>query len=189
MDEFDSSSSSSTKSEKKALNECESMIQKGLKTPTARFLREHLEKAGCPVQDNFFKAINCDQNHAGGYVPGEGIVVCANQIEMQDEVNRVIVHELIHVFDDCRAANLDWTDCAHHACSEIRAGHLSGDCHYKRELLRGHLKIRGQEQECIKRRVLTSLAANPFCSGSTAKNAMEAVWETCYNDTAPFDRA
>lgn len=45
--------------------------------------------------------------------------MCANQIEMQDEVNRVIVHELIHVFDDCRAANLDWTDCAHHACSEV----------------------------------------------------------------------
>lgn len=32
-----------------------------------------MEKAGCPVQDNFFKAINCDQNHAGGYVPGEGV--------------------------------------------------------------------------------------------------------------------
>jgi len=31
---------------------------------------------------------------------------------------------------------------------QIRAGHLSGDCHYKRELLRGHLKIRGQEQVC-----------------------------------------
>jgi len=32
MDEFDSSSSSSTKSEKKVLKECESMIQKGLKS-------------------------------------------------------------------------------------------------------------------------------------------------------------
>jgi mitochondrial inner membrane protease ATP23 len=44
-----------------------------ISAPTARFLREHLEKAGCPVQDNFFKAIHCDQNHAGGYVPGEGV--------------------------------------------------------------------------------------------------------------------
>jgi inner membrane protease ATP23 len=38
---------------------------------------------------------------------------------MQDEVNQVIIHELIHAFDDCRSANLDWTDCAHHACSEV----------------------------------------------------------------------
>lgn len=29
---------------------------------------------------------------------------------------------------------------------QIRAGHLSGDCHYKRELLRGYLKLRGHEQ-------------------------------------------
>lgn len=29
---------------------------------------------------------------------------------------------------------------------QIRAGHLSGDCHYKREFLRGFLKIRGHEQ-------------------------------------------
>ena len=29
---------------------------------------------------------------------------------------------------------------------QIRANHLSGDCHYKRELLRGSMKIRGHEQ-------------------------------------------
>ena len=29
---------------------------------------------------------------------------------------------------------------------QIRAGHLSGDCHYKREFLRGFMKIRGHEQ-------------------------------------------
>lgn len=29
---------------------------------------------------------------------------------------------------------------------QIRTNHLSGDCHYKRELLRGFLKLRGHEQ-------------------------------------------
>ncbi|XP_004516870.1 mitochondrial inner membrane protease ATP23-like [Cicer arietinum] len=173
----------------KALKECERMIQKSLKSPMVKFLREQLKKAGCPVEDNFIKAVNCNQLHAGGYVPGQGIVVCGNRTEIQDEVNQAIIHELIHAFDDCRAANLDWTNCAHHACSEIRAGHLSGDCHYKRELLRGFLKIRGHEQECIKRRVLASLTSNPYCAGSAAKDSMEAVWDVCYNDTAPFDRA
>ncbi|XP_071731138.1 mitochondrial inner membrane protease ATP23-like [Rutidosis leptorrhynchoides] len=171
------------------VDDCETMIQRSLRTPTVKFLREHLEKSGCSIASNFIKAVNCNQRMSGGYVRGEGIVVCSNHLTIQDEVTQVVIHELIHAFDDCRAANLDWTNCAHHACSEIRAGHLSGDCHYKRELLRGYLKIRGHEQECVKRRVMKSLANNPYCSKSAAKDAMEAVWDTCYNDTKPFDRA
>ncbi|XP_058752800.1 mitochondrial inner membrane protease ATP23-like isoform X3 [Vicia villosa] len=143
MEEIDAFSSAEAG---KTLKDCERMIQTSLKSPMVKFLREHLEKAGCPVQDNFFKAINCDKRYAGGYISGEGIVVCANRMEVQDNVNQAITHELIHAFDDCRAANLDWTECAHHACSEIRAGHLSGDCHFKRELLRGFMNIRGHEQ-------------------------------------------
>ena len=44
-------------------------------------------------------------------------------------------------------------------------------------------------KECIKRRVLKSLRGNPYSSEVAAKDAMEAVWDTCYNDTKPFDRA
>ncbi|CAA6659610.1 unnamed protein product [Spirodela intermedia] len=169
---------------------CEGMIRKSLKLPMVKFLREKMEEAGCPVKERFFKATVCTDKVSGGYMTGKGVVVCSNHLTFQDEVNQVIIHELIHAYDDCRAANLNWTNCAHHACSEIRAAHLSGDCHFKRELLRGHTKLRGHEQECVKRRVQMSLANNPYCSGpSTAKNAMEAVWEICYNDTKPFDRA
>lgn len=46
-------------------------------------------------------------------------MVCSNQVNIQDEVNQVVIHELIHAYDDCRAANLDWANCAHHACSEV----------------------------------------------------------------------
>ncbi|XP_030544792.2 mitochondrial inner membrane protease ATP23 [Rhodamnia argentea] len=171
------------------VKECEKMIQRSLRTPTVRFLKEQLEKAGCPLGDNFIKAVNCEEKVSGGYMPGLGIVVCSNQMDLQDDVNQVVTHELIHAYDECRAANLDWSNCAHHACSEIRAGHLSGDCHYKRELLRGYMKIRGHEQECVRRRVVKSVSANPHCSGAAAKDAMEAVWDVCYNDTKPFDRA
>ncbi|KAI3698440.1 hypothetical protein L2E82_41987 [Cichorium intybus] len=45
-------------------------------------------------------------DEVGGYVRGEGIVVCSNYMNIQDET---------------------------------QAGHLSGDCHYKRELLRGQI--------------------------------------------------
>ncbi|XP_019183455.1 mitochondrial inner membrane protease ATP23 homolog [Ipomoea triloba] len=170
----------------KTVEECQGMIQKSLRTPMVKFLREHMEKAGCGVGEKFFKAIHCDQSVGGGYVPGEGVVVCSNHMNIQDEVNQVVIHALIHAYDDCRA-NIDWTDCAHLACSKIRANHLSGDCHYKREFLRGNLKIRGHEQECVKRRVIKELT--PHFSETAARDAMEAVWETCYNDTKPFDRA
>lgn len=48
-------------------------------------------------------------------------MVCSNHMNIQDEVNQVVIHELIHAYDDCRAGNLDWANCAHHACSEVCA--------------------------------------------------------------------
>ncbi|GFQ03086.1 ubiquitin carboxyl-terminal hydrolase 5 [Phtheirospermum japonicum] len=47
------------------------------------------------------------------------IVECSNRLQIQDEVTQVVIHELIHAYDECRAANLDLSDCAHHACSEF----------------------------------------------------------------------
>ncbi|KAI3977145.1 hypothetical protein MKX01_032494 [Papaver californicum] len=171
------------------VEECEDMIRKSLRNPTVKFLKENLEKAGCGFGEKFVKAIKCDEEISGGYVSGEGIMVCSNNMNLQDDVNQVVIHELIHAYDDCRAANLDWTNCAHHACSEIRAGHLSGDCHYKREVLRGFMRLRGHEQECVRRRVMKSMDGNPYCSETASKEAMDAVWDVCYNDTKPFDRA
>lgn len=49
-----------------------------------------------------------------------GIVLCENYIVMQKEANDVVTHELVHAFDHCRA-KIDWTNCRHHACSEVRA--------------------------------------------------------------------
>ncbi|KAE9590253.1 hypothetical protein Lal_00028099 [Lupinus albus] len=172
------------------VKECQTMIQITLQNPTVKFLRQQMEKAGCPVPDSFFRAAYCPLHRAaqGAFMRGKGVFVCSNYTVLQEQVDRVIIHELIHAFDDCRA-KINWNNCAHHACSEIRAGHLSGDCHFKRELLRGFLKLRGQGQECVRRRVMESLSANPNCGGSVAKDSMEAVWDICYNDTKPFDRA
>lgn len=47
----------------------------------------------------------------------------------------------------------------------------------------------GSMKECVKRRVMKSLSINPNCSETTSKETMEAVWDICYNDTMPFDRA
>ncbi|WOL11305.1 hypothetical protein Cni_G20067 [Canna indica] len=170
--------------------ECVSCINKSLAHPTVKFLREKMAQAGCPVWVNLLSAMTCKgQTSIGSYASGRGITICCNQATVQDEIDQVIIHELVHAYDDCRAKNMDWTNCSHHACSEIRANHLSGDCHYKRELLRGFMKIRGHEQECVRRRALKSVQVNPHCSDASAKDAIEAVWDICYNDTSPFDRA
>ncbi|KAL1367729.1 hypothetical protein HN51_021858 [Arachis hypogaea] len=174
----------------KAVDEVQAMIQKSLELPKVKLLRRRMAEAGCAVKDNFFRAVVCQGRKGMAYfAPGHGIFVCSNHVRFQDEVNQLIIHELIHAYDDCRAVNLQWNNCAHQACSEIRAGHLSGDCHFMRELLRGHFKLRGHEPECIRRRVLLSLFSNPNCVGSAAKDSMEDVWDICYNDTQPFDKA
>ncbi|CAM0904133.1 unnamed protein product [Alopecurus aequalis] len=167
--------------------ECHAGIKAALKHPTVRFLREKMEEAGCTVWPMLIRGAHCQS--AGGYASGSGVRVCCNHMRYQDMINQVLIHELIHAYDDCVAKNMEWKNCAHHACSEIRANHLSGDCHYKRELLKGFLKIRGHEPECVKRRALISVSNNPFCSETASKDAIESVWDICYNDTRPFDRA
>ncbi|KAL5548208.1 hypothetical protein UlMin_003439 [Ulmus minor] len=76
-------------------------------SPMVKFLLEHLEKFGCGIRDGFIKAVNCTKKIAGGYTCGEGILVCSNHMNFQDEVNQVVIHELIHAYDDCNAKNLD----------------------------------------------------------------------------------
>ncbi|KAK3221465.1 hypothetical protein Dsin_008490 [Dipteronia sinensis] len=41
--------------------------------PTVKFFKEHLEKSGCAIGDNFFKAVHCDKRISGGYVRGGGV--------------------------------------------------------------------------------------------------------------------
>jgi len=119
---------------------------------------------------------------------------------------------LVHAFDHCRARDLDWSDCDHHACSEVRAAALSGDCSFGAEASRGNWGLRAQAQACARRRAALSVAMNPACSGSSSKaslaggvgafgaaaaqggsnrkarEAVDRVFDACFADTAPFDR-
>ena len=72
--------------------------------------------------------------------------------------------------------------------TQIRAASLSGDCTYKQEFLRGNWRIQGQHQACVRRRAELSVSMNPACSGAKARRAVEKVYDTCFKDTAPFDR-
>ncbi len=62
-------------------------------------------------------------------------------------------------------------------------------CTYEQEALRGNLGFRGQHQRCVRRRAELSVSMNPYCAGGgRAKRAVDAVFEPCFADTAPFDR-
>lgn len=157
------------------------------KSPMVVFMCQALAKAGCQIDRNFFHIEKCEINVEGGFRPPDGVVLCSNHLETQEQINNVLTHELIHAYDHCRAANLNWSDCEHHACSEIRAANLSGDCAWKQEVFRGNVGISGQHQECVKRRATLSVNMNPNCAGN-AREAVDKVYDVCFKDTAPFDR-
>jgi len=150
-----------------------------------------MEKAGCKVdataEGGFFKVEHCHGKVAGGFRPDSGVVVCQNHVKSQQEVDNLLAHELIHAFDHCRVRDLDWNNCLHHTCSEIRAANLSGDCHWKMEVMRGNFSLKKQHQECIKRRAKLSIEMNPACQGCSDE-AIEQCFQKCFADTAPFDQ-
>ena len=106
------------------------------------------------------------------------------------EVENTIVHEMVHAYDDARA-HMDWNDLTQHACTEIRAANLSGDCTFDREFDRGNvhpLNFSGQGARCVRRRAELSVAMHPGCpDAETARAAVERAWSTCFADRAPLD--
>lgn len=172
-----------------ASSDCEKMLQYALtRDPTVKFMVEKMKEAGCEVGKGFFRVESCDAQAGGGFRPPDGVILCHNHLISQQEVNHALTHELLHAYDHCRAANVDWHNCDHHACSEVRAATLSGDCNFKQELLRGNYGIRKQHQICVRRRAELSMSMNPSCQGVRGRSAVDRVFDGCYKDTAPFDR-
>lgn len=95
---------------------------------------------------------------------------------------------MVHWFDHCRFL-VDWSNLRHHACSEIRAASLSGDCGFGREFQRRIYGFKLQHQNCVKRRAVLSILVNPACGGDRekAERTVDEVFESCFGDTRPFD--
>ena len=175
---------------------CEKALDRALSScATVRTLRQALEGLGVATP-GFVRCTPCPEGAgiAGGYVPGRGIVLCQQwAAQWPSEVPNTLTHELIHAYDDARA-RLDWGNLRHHACTEIRAALLSGDCTFGRELDRGMIGfwrngVSGAGARCVRRRAELSVAANPACAAAAdAAAAVEAAWPTCYKDYAPWDR-
>ena len=80
---------------------------------------DHLKLSGCPVPPQNILCAPCDGSHAGGYTPDPGaVVLCAGRFMNQKHMETTLVHELVHMYDDCKF-KVDWGNLRHHACSEV----------------------------------------------------------------------
>ena len=62
---------------------------------------------------------NCAEEVTGGYDTSKNqIIVCQNRVYTEEMTQAVIGHELIHMFDYCRA-KMEFTNLEHIACSEV----------------------------------------------------------------------
>ncbi|XP_060885979.1 mitochondrial inner membrane protease ATP23 homolog [Labrus mixtus] len=172
-------------------NKCQVMLHFAMETsPYAKLLLSAMKSSGCQVfKDRHFSCEDCDGSVSGGFdAASSQIVLCQNNIHQQSHMTRVVTHELIHAFDHCRA-NVDWfNNYRHLACSEIRAANLSGDCTFSNELTRFNFGMKQHHQECVRGRALRSILAVRNISRKEAEKIVDDVFDTCFNDHAPFGR-
>ncbi|KAJ1461573.1 peptidase M76 [Pelagophyceae sp. CCMP2097] len=119
------------------------------------------------------------------YVPK--IVIVAEHVHGKSVFDRTLTHELVHAFDQCRA-NVQWGNLHHLACAEIRASNLSGECELIQEINRGNAGVVKHHQTCVRRRAALSIAMGMGkTEAAKAAEAVNAVFDKCYADKAPFE--
>lgn len=163
--------------------------------PRVKVLLRKIEAEGCQLSEN---PVRCEDvfgsmSVGGAYDTSRKAVVmnpaAPVQFLQQSEWTRAVSHELVHAFDDCRA-RVDWSNCRHIACTEVRAANLSGDCDFSTEMGRRPMSMlgdswAGHQQACVRRRAEISLRAHEQCAPD-ARLTLESVWDDCYRDYAPF---
>ncbi len=177
----------------KTLAKCDRLRQNAvLYSRRVGYMLRSLALYGCEIDpQTFIRCVHCPpgSSHVAFFeqsgVGRSSIGVC-DSIVRQDEFDTLLTHELIHSFDFCRA-DVSVKNLNHHACTEIRAANLSGDCTFKREFRRGIFAVSDHHNKCVKRRAAMSIMGNPgIKSPAEAEAAVEAVFERCSKDFEPF---
>jgi len=158
--------------------------------PTVTFMLDRISKeTGVSVSPtDHIRCLPCDKSRSGGFAPELGtVLLCNGHFWSKKQMEHTLTHELVHMYDNCKF-DADWSNLRHHACSEIRANSLGGDCKWTREVRRLFFNFSKQHQTCVRRRAIISVEANPACPDrEAAEQAVNEVWESCFNDTRPFD--
>ncbi|KAF2864393.1 hypothetical protein K470DRAFT_254046 [Piedraia hortae CBS 480.64] len=162
-------------------------------SPMIRFMKHNIDLLGpadgsASIHPGNVRCRRCETHQSGGFDPNYGILICANHLRNRGHLEDTLAHEMVHAYDYLRF-RLDTQDLRHAACMEIRASTLSGECRWTREFFtRGQWNITQQLQECVRRRAILSVAARPACKDTEqATRVVNEVWDSCFNDTRPFD--
>ncbi|KAJ9620560.1 Mitochondrial inner membrane protease atp23 [Taxawa tesnikishii (nom. ined.)] len=157
-------------------------------SPVVRFMQHNISLLGGDLNGANIRCKRCTTAQSGGFDPEYGMLLCANQFRNRGHMEDTMAHEMVHAYDYLRF-KLDPLDLRHAACMEIRASTLSGECRFGREFFtRGQWKITQQLQECVRRRATLSVANRPGCKDDAhAARVVNEVWDSCFNDTRPFD--
>ncbi|KAI8578299.1 hypothetical protein K450DRAFT_248175 [Umbelopsis ramanniana AG] len=127
------------------------------------------------------KGITCrscagtEQQEKCGYydIQYKRIVLCCENIRSREDVEKTVVHELVHAFDASRKGTFD-SLCHLVACGEVRASAI-GQCN--------DIKHEGKKKDCILRDAINS--TREHC-GANAEKVVQQVYEKCVRDEAPF---
>ena len=182
------------RNEEKDCKRCEEDVKWLLKaSPIITFMKHNIDLLGpadgsASISPKNVRCRRCDTHQSGGFSSEHGILLCANQFRNRGHLEDTLAHEMVHAYDHLRF-KLDPYDLRHAACMEIRASTLSGECRFSRELFtRGQWNITQQLQECVRRRAALSVANRPSCKDDVqAARVVNQVWDSCFNDTRPFD--
>lgn len=157
-------------------------------SPTVRFMSEQIAKLGGNINKNNIICEHCDREQSGGFHSDLGILLCQNKLRSKWHTEDTLAHEMIHAYDQCKF-NIDWMNLRHHACAEIRASSLSGECRMMNQIVRnGIWKVSKGHQDCVRRRATLSVRANPNCKNDEeAARVVNEVFDSCFADTRPFD--
>ncbi|KAF8434919.1 peptidase M76 family-domain-containing protein [Terfezia claveryi] len=158
-------------------------------SPIVRFLTENIEKIRSDtVSSDIIRCLPCNKFQSGGFSPSYGILLCQNRLLSRKHTEDTLAHEMIHMFDHLRF-DVDWMDLRHHACSEVRASSLSGECRWTRESFgRGVWDFTKHHQDCVRRRATLSVRGHPKCKDDVhAAKVVNQVFDSCFTDTRPFD--
>lgn len=173
---------------------CERNVYYSLKkSPFVRLLISAIKSSGCDFDIRRHISCECCQGKVvtGGYDSElNQVVICQNLVTNKGMVQGVLTHELIHMFDACRA-KVNFKDNKHLACSEIRAANLS-QCSFLSAVADGMaspFNIAKTHQQCVKNKAIHSiLAVREKLTKEEVTNIVESVFEKCYNDLEPFGR-
>ncbi|KAF2475668.1 mitochondrial inner membrane protease-like protein ATP23 [Lindgomyces ingoldianus] len=157
-------------------------------SPIVKFMKDEVSKLGGDLNSKNIQCRICTASQSGGFHIDHGIMLCANNFRNRGHQEDTMAHEMVHAWDHLKW-KVDEGNLRHQACLEIRASTLSGECRFTREFFtRDQWRITEQLQRCVRRRATISMLARPGIKDDVhAAKVVNEVWESCFNDTRPFD--